>query len=93
MLRADRINVKFAAAALSLIICCAYILLMRADASWGLLQPRGGLLTLSFSLILANAAIWMSFHGALNSRFQFAVAGWLWLVVQAGGIFFLLASA
>lgn len=79
------------AAALCLL---AYLALMRAHPAWGLLQPRGGLVMLGLSLAAAVGAIVVSTDAdrPLNTRFQLAAAGWIWLGVQALALAYLLVA-
>lgn len=79
---------KLLAVVASVLVLLGYVALMRVDPSFGLLQPRGGMAILAFSLVLANLAIWVAGqpHRPLGSRFQLAAAGWIWLVVQGGGL-------
>lgn len=81
------------AALASVLVLLAYVALMGADPSWGWFRPRGGLLMLALSLLIANAGIWLSLqaHRPLGTRFQFAAAGWIWLLVQGGSIGYLYA--
>ena len=55
---------------------------------YGWLYPRGGIVTLGISLLLANGALWVvdrwsHWELSLRRRFEIAVAAWIWLLVQA----------
>lgn len=58
-----------------------------ATVPWlGWLSPRGGIVTLGISLLLANGALWFARqpqHSA-RRRFELTFAAWLWMGVQAG---------
>lgn len=86
---------RIAAGVATVVVLGAYLTLMRLDPSYGWLQPRGGVVTLSISLLLANAGIWLAGdpQRSLRRRFEFAFAGWLWLLVQAGGLAWLCSVA
>lgn len=78
---------RLAAALASLAVVAGYfILLMPAVPGFGLLQPRGGVVMLGLSLLIANALIWQAGNARWNTsaRFQLAAAGWIWILVQGG---------
>lgn len=83
------------AAAATAAIVLVYFALMRIDPAFTLLQPRGGLVVLGVSLLIANGAIWLARdrHRSLNARFQLAAAGWLWVIVQLGGTVYIYRAA
>ena len=86
---------KILSLSFSALILLGYAALMRIDTAWGLLYPRGGMIMLGISLAIANAAIWVACqsHRSLSARFQLAAAGWIWLVVQAGGTAYVYAHS
>lgn len=88
LLNLVRPHMKIVAILVSAIVLLAYLLLMRANPAWGFFHPRGGVFMLAISLVIANAGIWLSGQTdrPLNTRFQLAAAGWIWLVVQGGCI-------
>ncbi|MBX3687947.1 hypothetical protein [Dokdonella sp.] len=76
----------------SALILLGYLALMRLDPlTWGWLRPRGGLAMQAISLAIANFGIHLGAQAqrSLNMRFQLAASGWIWLLVQAGGVFYL----
>ena len=77
---------KTAAALATLALVAGYIALMQVDPYWGWTHPRGGLVTFGISLSLANLGVWLAgqTERVLVERFQFAVAAWIWFIVQAG---------
>ncbi|MBC6941255.1 MAG: hypothetical protein DWB45_00835 [Xanthomonadales bacterium] len=70
----------------------SYLGLMRIDPRWTLTAPRGGLLLLGLTLAAANAAVWFagSGHANVRRRIEIGIAGWIWLLVQAFGGWYLL---
>ncbi len=76
---------RLAAALASLAVLALYLVLMPLYG-FGLTQPRGGIVMLGISLALANGMIWQSgnVQWSAATRFQLAVAGWIWILVQAG---------
>lgn len=86
---------KKLAGAVAIGILLGFLALTHVDPTYGLLRPRGGMVTLGISLVMANAAIWISgrSHLALNTRFQLAAAGWIWLLVQAGCLAYVYGQA
>lgn len=77
---------RLAAAIASLAVLAGYAALIPLYG-FGLLQPRGGIVMLGISLAIANGMIWQAGNArwSLSARFQLAVAGWIWILVQAGG--------
>ena len=77
---------RWLAPAFSVLILLGYAAVMHVDPDWGFLRPRGGMVMLGISLVVANAAIRASCqsHREPKTRFQLGAAGWIWLVVQAG---------
>lgn len=77
---------RIAAALVSLGVLAGFLLLIPLYPGFSLFQPRGGILTLGISLAMANAAVWLAGQTdrSLHARFQLAVAGWIWILVQAG---------
>ena len=79
---------KRIAALITLANILGYLALMQVDPRYGLLQPRGGLLTLCISFAIA----WVGLLAAgredlpLDRRFQYAAAAWIWLLVQSFGL-------
>lgn len=71
-----------------------YAVLACKSPLFDLLSPRGGAATLGFSLFLANVAVWVAqqSHRSLSERFQLAMAGWIWLLVQLGGTLYVLSE-
>lgn len=61
----------------------------------GLLSPRGGIVTLSVSLVLANGAVWFACQPGqlMRRRFELIAAAWIWLAVQAGSLIYFLSIA
>lgn len=86
---------KVFAVIVSVFVLLGYVALMRVDSAWGLLYPRGGMVMLALSLAIANVAIWagMQAHRPLNTRFQIAAAGWIWIAVQSGGLAYLYSQS
>lgn len=78
---------RLAALATALLVLAVHALLVHRDpASFGWLYPRGGVVTLAISLVLACGAIHLGAgaHRTPRQRFEWTVAGWLWLLVQLG---------
>ncbi|MCD9047469.1 hypothetical protein [Luteimonas sp. MHLX1A] len=79
---------KRIAALITLANVLGYLALMQVDPRYGLLQPRGGLLTLGISFSIA----WVGLLAAsredlpLDRRFHHAAAAWIWLLVQSFGL-------
>lgn len=86
---------RLAAIVTSIIALGFYGALMVCDPSYALFAPKGGVVTLSVALLFANSLVWLSGqrHRPLNQRFQYAVAGWIWLLVQVGGLLYELSIA
>lgn len=86
---------KLAAGIATLLVLLGYLALMSVDPRYGILHPRGGIVMLGLSLTFANAAIWagQQSHRPLHLRFQLVVAGWIWILVQAGGHAYLYSHA
>lgn len=83
------------AALASLAVLAGYLALMPLYPTFGLLEPRGGIVMLGISLAIANGLVWLS-RGArwpLATRFQLAAAGWIWILVQAGAQLYLYFAA
>jgi len=80
---------------ISALLLLGYLTLMRIDPTWGLFYPRGGMLMLGVSLAIANLGIWLAAHSqmSLSTRFQIAVAGWIWLAVQGGSLAYLYSQS
>lgn len=89
--RGVRPQMKILAIIASAIVLLIYVPLMHGNPTWGLFHPRGGMVMLAVSLIIANVAIWLStqIDRPLSTRFQLAAAGWIWLAVQGGCIVYL----
>lgn len=83
---------RIAATVVSAITLVLYGLLAYRSPLYGLFEPRGGALALGVSLALAAAAISIAGQSQrpLSQRFQIQVAAWIWLLVQSGGILYLL---
>ena len=81
---------RFVAIATSIGALALYGALCWRDPVYKLLAPRGGVFTLLMGLLFANVLIWLSAQDRRtpNDRFQFALAGWIWLLVQVGGLFY-----
>lgn len=86
---------RFLAAITTAVILTLYLLLARRNPSFTLLTPRGGIVGLGISLLIANAALWFAQQPdrAVSARFQIAAAGWIWLLVQLGALVYLLAQS
>ena len=87
---------RLAAALASLAVVAGYVLfLMPAYPGFGFLQPRGGVVMLGLSLLIANAMVWQAGNArwSASARFQLAVAGWIWILVQGGGQLYMLLAA
>ena len=72
-----------------------YLALMRvAPDTFGWTYPRGGIFVLVFSLLAANAAIWVAARAGfpVEHRLQLVAAAWIWLLVQAGGMAWMYVS-
>jgi|LSQX01.1.fsa_nt_gb hypothetical protein len=72
-----------------------YLALMRvAPGTFGWTYPRGGMVILMFSLLAANAAIWVAVRADLTlaRKFELCAAAWIWLLVQAGGMAWMYVS-
>ncbi|WP_343254274.1 hypothetical protein [Luteimonas changyuni] len=78
---------RLLAALASLAVLAGYPLLMTRYPGFTLLSPRGGVVMQGISLLIANAGIWLAGYKGLSPamRFQCAAAGWIWILVQAGG--------
>ena len=85
---------KFTTALVSTLVLILYGLLAYKSSDFTLLSPRGGILMLGISLVLANAAVWASQQRdrALATHFQLVVVGWIGLAVQLGSVCYLLAE-
>ncbi|MBB1473773.1 hypothetical protein H5368_12090 [Luteimonas sp. MC1782] len=79
----------------SLGVMLGYAALIPLYPGFGLLQPRGGLVMLTISLAIANTLVWLAGNPAFSAhaRFQLGVAGWIWILVQAGAQVYLHAVA
>ena len=86
---------KRIAALVTLANVLGYLALMQVEPRYGLLQPRGGLLTLGISFAIAWAGLLAAGRDdlPLERRFQFAAAAWIWLLVQSFGIGYIYWSA
>lgn len=86
---------KRAAALAMFATVLGYLALMRADPSYGLLRPRGGLATVCASFCLAWLGILASQRDdlPLAHRFRYGAAAWIWLLAQAFGIAWLYWNA
>lgn len=86
---------KIFAIVVSIAVLLGYTAVMRVDPTVGLLHPRGGMVMLGVSLMIANVAIWASTqpYRSLNQRFQLAAAGWIWIVVQGGCLAYIHSQA
>ncbi len=84
--------IRLLAIVVSVATLWSYFGLMRVDPRWTLLTPRGGLLFLGLTLVAANVAIWFSSssHSNVRRRIEVGIAGWIWLLVQAFGGWYLL---
>lgn len=76
---------QYPATALLVLVPVGHAALMRVDSAFGLLHPRGGMIMPGISMALACAAIRMTGRSSRvrepSVRFQWAAAGWIWLVV------------
>lgn len=86
-----RPQMKSLAIIASALVLLTYVTLMRGNPTWGFFHPRGGMVMLAVSLVIANVAIWLStqIDRPVSTRFQLAAAGWIWLAVQGGCIVYL----
>lgn len=86
-----RPQMKSLAIIASALVLLTYVNLMRGNPTWGFFHPRGGMVMLAVSLVIANVAIWLStqIDRPVSTRFQLAAAGWIWLAVQGGCIVYL----
>lgn len=77
---------KILSALVSAAILAFYLYLVSRSPLFTLVSPRGGIVSLGLSLLIANTMIWLSRHtdGSASTRFQLIVAGWIWIVVQFG---------
>lgn len=78
-------------AIVSVLVLVLYGLLVSNSPAFGWLFPRGGAASLGVSLLLTNAAVWVSQQPSrtASERFQLVLAGWTWLLVQFGSIYYL----
>lgn len=78
----------------SILILTLFGLLADKSTVFNWFSPRGGVFTLGLSLLVANVGIWLSQQPdrSVNERFQFAVAAWIWLLMQLGAMIYLLAT-
>jgi hypothetical protein len=81
--------------AASLLTIGLYLLAVNRVPWMGLLSPRGGIVTLSLSLLLANGAVWFARQPerSMRRRFELITAAWIWLAVQAGCLIYFLSTA
>ena len=86
---------RFLAILTSAIILALYLVLASRSSWVSLFSPRGGIVGLTISLLLSNAAIWIFQHEqlAISTRVQLRIAGWTWLVVQLIAVIYLLVQA
>ena len=79
-------RMRLIAALASLAVIAGYPLLMTRYPDFTLLSPRGGVVMQGISLLIANVGIWQARNERLSPslRFQYAAAGWIWILVQAG---------
>lgn len=86
---------RLAAALASLAVIAGYFVLMTVYPGFGLLQPRGGVVMLGISLLIANAMIWQAGNPrwSLAARFQLGAAGWIWILVQGGAQVYMYGAA
>lgn len=86
---------RLLAALTSTVILALYLLLASRSPQFTFLSPRGGVVTLAISLLIANAGIGSSQqpHRDVSMRFQLLFAGWLWLLVQLGAMTYLLVQS
>src|SRR5690554_7774826 len=77
---------KQAAALISIVVLVLFAVLADKSTVFNWFSPRGGVFTLGLSLLVANVGIWLSQQPdrSVNERFQFAVAAWIWLLMQLG---------
>lgn len=86
---------RFLAAIATAVILAFYLLLSSRNSSFTLLTPRGGIVGLGVSLLLANATLWFAQRPewVLSTRFQIVAAGWIWLLVQLGALVYLVTRS
>lgn len=86
---------RLIAALASLAVIAGYPLLMIRYPEFTLLSPRGGVVMQAISLVIANVGIWQAGNERLGAsmRFQCAAAGWIWILVQAGGGIYMYQAA
>ena len=86
---------RLPAALASLAVIAGYPLLMTRYPDFTLLSPRGGVVMQAISLLIANFGIWQAGNERLSAsmRFQCAAAGWIWILVQAGGGIYMYRAA
>lgn len=77
---------RLTAALAGLAIALSYLALVQLSPMYTLLGTRGGIVTLTLSMCLANVLIWLAGdpERSVRRRFELAAAGWLWILVQAG---------
>lgn len=77
---------RLAATLASLAVLAGYLVLMTRYPEFTLTSPRGGIVVLGISLLIANTGIWLAGRQEVsaNMRFQMAAAGWIWILVQGG---------
>lgn len=76
---------------ISLLILALYGALTYQHPQFSLLTPRGGILGVAAALALGNGLLWGARHLDISSnmRLQLLLAGWIWLLVQLGGVLYL----
>ena len=83
---------RLAVAAVSVVVLLCYALLAHRSETFGLLYQRGGAVTLSLSLLFANAGAHLA--GASWQRFadrvQILGAVCIWVLVQLGCMIYML---
>lgn len=85
---------KLAAALISILVLVLFGVLAEKSLVFNWFSPRGGVFTLGFSLLVANVGIWLSQQQdrTISDRFQFAVAAWIWLLLQLGAMIYLIVT-
>ena len=75
--------VRILAALAALAIAVSYLLLIPLSPIYSLFGPRGGIVSLGISLCLANVLVWLGGSPGFSARtrFELAVAGWIWILV------------
>lgn len=79
-------TLKIITALASLLNVVLYLAIVHRIPTFRLFTPRGGIVPLIISLLIANGMVWASQQAdrPASTRFQLLVAAWIWITVQIG---------